>query len=160
MNLPNYYHLIGDYDTMLELSQKTLEMAPFAITAILNAGFAYSEKGLFQEASHQFQRVVELTGLGLKGLLGYSLAMAGDKKTAQTILQELQNPPEGEHIRPMQIALVLIGLKQFDQAFDWLDKSYEMRSSPFLALVRTLPMFHLLRDKPRYHNLLRRLNFQ
>ena len=82
MNLPNYYHLIGDYDTMLELSQKTLEMAPFAITAILNAGFAYSEKGLFQEASHQFQRVVELTGLGLKGLLGYSLAMAGDKEKA------------------------------------------------------------------------------
>jgi tetratricopeptide (TPR) repeat protein len=160
MNQPNYYHLTGDFDKMLELSQNTLEIAPYAITALLNAGFAYCEMGLFDYASGQFERVVELTGPGSKGLLGYSYAMAGHTDKANKVLDELNLLLEEEYIPPIQIALVLIGLKQFVQAFPWLEKAYEERSSPFIPLMRTLPMFHLIRDEPRYLDLIRRLNFQ
>ena len=160
MNQPNYYHLIGNFEKMLQLSQDTLEIAPFAITALLNAGFAYSELGLFDDASTQFEKVVELTGSGSKGLLGYSYATAGYTDKALMIRDELNNLLEEEYIQPMQIALIFIGLKQFDQAFPWLEKAYEERSSPFIPLIRTMPMFHLIRDEPQYKDLIRRLDFQ
>lgn len=160
MNQPNYFHLKGDFDIMLQLAKNTLKIAPYAITALLNAGFAYCEKGLYDNASVEFEKVVELTGSGSKGLLGYSCAMAGQSDKALRILNNLKELSEVEYIQPMQIALVLIGLRQFDQAFPLIEKAYEERSSPFIPLIRTLPMFHLLRDEPRYNKLVRRLNFQ
>jgi serine/threonine protein kinase len=160
MNLPNIYHSKGDYVTMLELSQKTLEIAPHAITALLNAAWAHCEMEQYDEASRYFEKVVDIAGLSSKGLLGYAYGMAGHDKEAKTILEELMEPPVGEHVRPLQIAFVFIGLKQFDEAFVWLNNSFEQRSSPLLVLIQTTPMFNLTRSDPRYDDLLRRMNFK
>jgi tetratricopeptide (TPR) repeat protein len=160
INQPNYYHFIGDFDTMLKMARRTLEIAPYAVTALLNAGWAYCEKGLFEDASTQFEVAVELTGSGMMGLLAFSYAMSGRTNEAKKILDTLREPAEGEFIRPMQIALVYVGLNQFDEAFIWLDRAYKERSSPLLVYLRTLPMFHPLREDPRYIDLERRLSFQ
>jgi tetratricopeptide (TPR) repeat protein len=160
MNQPNYYQAIGGYDTMLQLSLGTLEHAPYAITALLNAVWAYLSKGLFDDAVVQSKTIVDLTGAALKGQLGYSYALAGHISKAETILAELKNPPEMEYIRPMQLALVCIGLRQFDHGFDWLERAFEDHTSPLMPFIRQLPMFDIVRDEPRYADIIRRLNFQ
>ena len=86
--------------------------------------------------------------------------MAGKTDRALEILDELKGPSEPEYIRPMQIAVANIGLHQIDQAFHWLDKACEERTSPLMPYVRQLPIFDPIRDDPRYLDLIRRLNFQ
>lgn len=159
MNLPNYYELVGEYDTMLQRALNTLETAPFAITAHLNAGWAYLHLGLGEEAVRQFKQLVDFTGPAFKGLLGYAYGAAGDLDNALAILNELGTLREVEYVPAMQFALIYIGLGQVDQAFLWLEKSFEERGSPLIPYIRIFPMFDSIRDDPRYLDLIRRLNF-
>ncbi len=159
MNRPNYFQLIGDIERMLQYSLNTLELNPYAITALLNAGWAYMMMERFTEAADMFKTVVQLTGSGQKGQWAYALARSGQKKAAESVLEELLNPSEADFIRPLQIASAFIGLKQFDQAFAWLARAYEENASPLMAFIWVLPSSEPIREDPRFQALLKRLKF-
>ena len=55
--------------------------------------------------------------------------------------------------------MVHIGLGDKDRAFEWLDKAYEERSST-MSNLKVTPWLAPLRDDPRYHDLLRRMNLE
>jgi len=55
-----------------------------------------------------------------------------------------------------QIAAIYIALGEVQQAFSWLEKAYEQRSS-FLRWLKVDPRFDPVRSDPRFLDLLRRV---
>jgi len=62
----------------------------------------------------------------------------------------------GEYVLPLGIAWIYIGLGDKDQAFVWLDKSFEDRSDG-MREIKTNPIYDPLRSDPRFTDLLKRM---
>lgn len=125
----------------------------FYITRVL-LGLAYLEKGLFGEAITELQGTLAIIkNRGATALLGYAFAASGRGNEARQTLEELQ---EVGHVDPAFIAVIYVGLKEKDRAFEYLEKAYENRSV-WLALLNISPLFESLRSDPRFTSLLRRI---
>jgi hypothetical protein len=57
------------------------------------------------------------------------------------------------------LAIVEIGLGNWDEALAWLEKEYQQHDDDGLLFLRYEPIFAPLRSDPRFQNLLRRMNF-
>ena len=60
---------------------------------------------------------------------------------------------------PWDIAIVYIGLRDKDHAFEWLEKAYADRSYT-IPLLRTHPIFDSLRSDPRFAALLKKVGLE
>ena len=56
------------------------------------------------------------------------------------------------------VAMVFVGLNDYDKAFQWLSQGFEERGG-FMAFVPSWVVWHPLRADPRFHALLQRMNF-
>jgi hypothetical protein len=60
------------------------------------------------------------------------------------------------YVSPYSIALIYTGLGEKEQAFAWLEKAYEDRSS-LMIYLKVEPMLDSLRSDPRFTDLLHRI---
>jgi Flp pilus assembly protein TadD len=89
--------------------------------------------------------------------LGYAYARSGQTDEANRILNQLQERANrGEYVLPLGIAWIYIGLGDKDQAFLWLDKSFEERSDG-MRVIKTSPIYDPLRSDARFTDLLKRM---
>ena len=103
---------------------------------------------------------MELEKAGGKGnhQLGYAYAVAGKTAEARRVLDELKELSKEHYVSPFRFALVYIGLGDMDQAFAWLNKTFD--EDPYrLAVLKANPRFDSLRADPRFADLLRRMKF-
>ena len=120
-------------------------------------GWASIQKRDFSTAITELQRARSIEDKPwIIGTLGYAHAVSGDSKKAQAVLKELNQLAEHRFVQPYWIAMIYIGLGDKDQAFHWLDRSYEERS-PWLAWLKSDVALDPLRSDPRYADLLRRM---
>lgn len=82
--------------------------------------------------------------------LGYAYALAGRRNDAENLLARMK----GE--RPYLVATVYAGLGQKQDAFEWLEKAYEVHWRDLLELKYD-PRFASLRSDPRFVDLVRRI---
>jgi tetratricopeptide (TPR) repeat protein len=140
------------YDRAIDQYQKSIELDPNSAHGLLAE--AYQAKGMYEEA------VVEMEKAGGMGnaQLGYAYAVAGKAAEAQKVLNELQALSKERYVGPFRFALVYIGLGDKDQAFAWLNKTFD--EDPYrLTVLKTNPRFDWLRSDPRFEELLRRMKF-
>ncbi len=170
----NFFHgetlfLARQYDAAIAQYQKTLDIVsglpPEYSGALVNwihsgLGQAYLQKGMFPEAITEFNKARDLT----EDLppawedLGYAYAKSGQRDEAIKILNQLQERAKrGEYVLPLGIAWIYIGLGDKDQAFVWLDKSFEERSDG-MRQIKTNPIYDPLRSDPRFIDLLKRMH--
>jgi hypothetical protein len=88
--------------------------------------------------------------------LGHAYALSGERGKATQTLNELRELSKRRDISPCLTALIYLGLGDQDQAFAWLDKASQDRSS-LLIWLKVEPLFDPLRDDPRFQDLLRRV---
>jgi serine/threonine-protein kinase len=88
--------------------------------------------------------------------LGYAHAIAGNTDRAREIFDELLSLSNTQSVDPVLIGQVYIGLGDFDEALDWLEKGYEARSM-HLAPIGSASCFDRVRDHPRFVELLRKM---
>ena len=169
----NFFHgetlfLARQYDASIAQYQKTLVIVsglpPEYSGALVNwihsgLGHVYLQKGRFPEAITEFNQARDLT----EDLppawedLGYAYARSGQRDEATRILNQLQERAKrGEYVLPLGIAWIYIGLGDKDQAFVWLDKSFEERSDG-LRQIKTNPIYDPLRSDARFTDLLKRM---
>jgi tetratricopeptide (TPR) repeat protein len=90
-------------------------------------------------------------------MLGAVYARAGQKDKAIKILDLLhERLNKGEYVPALNIAGIYMNLGDRDQAFVWLNKAVDEREGR-LASIKVGLDFDLMRDDPRFANLLRRM---
>jgi hypothetical protein len=108
----------------------------------------------------QLQKGVEVTGRASQelGALGYGYGVMGNRAEAMAVLRELEEKYARRESPGLYLAEVYAGLGEKDQAFAWLEKDFQARSS-LLTLLNFFPL-DPLRDDPRYADLLRRVGLR
>lgn len=115
-----------------------------------------------EEAVAALQKAVVLSARGPRQVaaLGHAYAVAGKKKEAAKLLNELKRRfgKEEKDVSAYDMAVVHAGLGEKNQAFAWLEMAYENRDGalPFLHVDPRLASLH---SHPRFRTLLRRMNF-
>ena len=148
-------------------NEEALAAANKALELDRNAGFVqwmigniYLNKGMLNEAIAQYEKSIPLSGDSPdeRASLAYAYALAGREADARRILDDLKQRSKRQFISPCVLAIVHAGLGEKDEAFEWLERAYSSRDF-MLTLLKIEPTYDLLRDDPRYADLMRRVGF-
>jgi hypothetical protein len=90
-----------------------------------------------------------------RALLGRAYALAGEKRKALEILDELKALSQQRYVSPFDIAVVQVGLDDQTSAFQSFEEAYQQHV--FRIIELTMPMYDSLRSDSRWQNLVRRI---
>ena len=92
-------------------------------------------------------------------LAGLAAVAAGRGRTdeASAGLADLEARARASYVSPVAFVMVHAALGQADQAFDWLERTYEERRG-WLAYLNVEPMLDPLRGDPRLRRLAERMH--
>jgi TolB-like protein/DNA-binding winged helix-turn-helix (wHTH) protein/Tfp pilus assembly protein PilF len=146
------------YEESIEQLRRVIASDPNHYGAHWFLALTYIANHQFDEAIAASEKAVALSGRApaALGVLGLSYGVAGRKREANNVLNELLQLQKQRYITQMAPCYVYIGLGDKDQAFVWLEKAYQERSNP-LALFKVSPTVDSLRSDPRFADLLRRI---
>jgi len=152
------FYFASQYDEAIAQNQKTTDLETHFYPAYFWLGQAYEQKKMYAEAIATYQKGITQAERHpqLIAALGHAYALAGERGKATQALDELRRMSKQRHIDPYLIAFVYTGLGDKEQAFAWLNRAYQDRSS-FLIWLKVEPQFNSLRDDPRFQDLLRRV---
>jgi tetratricopeptide (TPR) repeat protein len=145
------------YDDAIEHYRKALEMNPSFGELHKYMAWAYAQKGMHAEALEEIQKAVILSGRipSYLSVLGYVYALSGKKSDAPKIIRELETVSDDKYL----IAVVYAALGEKDQAFEYLQKACEERSS-WMSYLKVDPRLDSLRSDPRFKSLLKRMKLE
>jgi len=138
--------------------RQALEFDPDFYPAHGFLGMAHQQRGDFSDALVEFQEAIRLSDGAPPALamLGHACAVMGRKDQAYEILRKLKELGKQRYVPPARLALLHAGLGEIDQAFEWLEKAFEERSS-WLLFLKVDPLLDCLRSDARYTELVRRI---
>src|SRR5262249_55541695 len=118
-------------------------------------GFIALRQGKTEQAIKWFERAsVKSAGSALAlGCLGYAKGVAGNRSEAARILAHFQQLSARAYVPPFAPALVCMGLSDFNQALDWLERGCEAHDA-LLTYAGVFPPCDPLRCDPRFQKLL------
>ena len=159
------YFMARQYDQALEVYREMLEFDPNlgnprGPDPHFMFGWIYREKGMYEEAIAEFREALKKDpgAAYIVAHLGNAYARAGRVREARECVRQLKQRSDAETVGTYSIAIIHAGLGEKDQAFEWLEKAYEVRDwgMPFLKVDQTLDP---LRSDARFQDLLRRMSF-
>lgn len=152
------YYFARDYEKAIEECNKALEIDKYSTFAYRNLGLAYLQQGKLDSAIAALNKAVTFSsgGLAFESYLGFAYGRAGKQAEASEVLANLQEIAAQQYVSAYSIAMIYLGLRDFDKAFEWLEKAVEERSG-FLPFLKVEPMVDALRDDLRFQDLLRRI---
>ncbi len=159
-NLADAYAFAGRFDEALAQYGKILEMDARFRRGFEGRGMIYLAMGEYEKAIKEFEQYHQLIGHPLKGVssLGHAYAASGNISKAQECLDKLKQREIAEPgvLLHMDYAFLYTGLKEYDKAFSYLDKTYENRMGiACLGMIFCIryPMLNELRSDPRFKQL-------
>jgi eukaryotic-like serine/threonine-protein kinase len=149
------HHFNGDVDRAIEQFEKVLALEPSFAFGHYALADACVQQGRYDRAFAEFDRVIALGGrsVNLIGVLGYAHGRSGNRDRAMDHLRELTARAAHAYVPAMWIALVHLGLGDFDSLFAVLDRAFEERDGS-LILVTGAVEFDPVREDPRFKSLL------
>jgi Tfp pilus assembly protein PilF len=146
------------YDEAVAELQKALELESNRPAPHAYLGVAYLQKEMYEEAIAEFQTAARIGNSLYSRRLAHAYAVAGKPDEARKMLKQILAASKKQFFSPVMIALVYVGLQEHDTAFEWLEKAFQSRDARCYRL-KVDPRLDPLRSDPRFHSLLRRLNF-
>ena len=151
------YMYARQYDKAIEQLRKTIEMDQTFYYAHWNLGEAYELKGSFQEALAEYQTSMRLVDdPSVLGFIGHAYAKAGKRDDALKTVNQMEEISQRRYVPAYSFAQVYAALGEKDQAFQWLEKSYQDHA-PDIALIKVDPTLDSLHSDPRFADLVRRM---
>jgi tetratricopeptide (TPR) repeat protein len=146
------------YDEAIIQCEKALELDPNYAMAHIHLGQAFIQKGRYPEAIKELQTAIAGSDQNPEviAILGYAYAAAGQRHEAEKVIQQLTALSHHRYIPSYSVAVIYAQLGRKDEAFAWLEKSYEDHA-PHLLSLRVEPTLDSLRSDPRYGRLLQRV---
>jgi serine/threonine protein kinase/tetratricopeptide (TPR) repeat protein len=155
------YTLAHRYDEAVTTFKKSVELEQ-EVGTITHAemAWAYTFKGDHAPALAEYKRISKVPNAMeeqvVLGGMGFVQAAAGKIPEANRTIARLRTLAESHYIDPYMIAAVYAGLGDKKQAFDWLSKGIDERSSSMVYL-KVDPFFDNLHADPRFADLLQRI---
>ena len=147
------------WDQAIDQFIKILEVDPEDGPALCGLGWGYSCKGLHELAIAALRKGVNFwPGTSPLTLLGEAYASAGDRDKAQKVLEQLLAQSKERYLTPYGVARIYNALGKKDEALRWLETSSHQQAE-WLLLLKVDSHFDNLRTDPRFHDLMRRMNF-
>jgi eukaryotic-like serine/threonine-protein kinase len=150
------------YDEAIAQFQSALELDPNAGNIRAQLAWTYGAKRMYPQAIAEYKKIAEPdramteeTQTVTSGL-GWLYAVSGRRADALRLAQELKDLSAHAYVDPYNVAVVYAGLGDKDEAFRWLEKGYEQRSSGMPYLPSDV-FWSGMRSDPRYADLLRRM---
>jgi TolB-like protein/Tfp pilus assembly protein PilF len=137
------------YDDAEKQLRKTLELDANFSVAHDELARVLASRGDYKDASASAQRAVDLGYVHGSGILGYSLALNGDRTGAQRIVQHLIAKSKTEYVAPFDIGEIYVGLGDDSAAIEWLSRCKGVRDHE-ASHMRVDPLLKRLRHDPRF----------
>lgn len=151
------YYMARRFDDSFRQAQKTqeLESHPGGLTLLASI---YDAKGMHNEAIEQCRKAIDLVGRtsGVLSYLGHAYAESGRRDEAIKIVNELLERSKNEYISPYDVAIIYVGLRDRERAFEQLEKAYNDRAG-WMIHLNVDPIFDPIRSDPRYTELVHRM---
>jgi tetratricopeptide (TPR) repeat protein len=90
--------------------------------------------------------------------LAYGLGASGNRKKALKVLDQLTRISEDTFVSPFSLAIIHLGLGDYEKAIPYLEKAFAEKMYHML-LLKTDPLFEPVRSDPRIKKLLLKLGF-
>ncbi|HEV2119560.1 MAG TPA: tetratricopeptide repeat protein [Candidatus Bathyarchaeia archaeon] len=151
-------YLSRQYDRAIEQYRNTIKLDPNFIQARLWFGRPYLQKRMYKEAIAELSHAVDLSGESTISLamLGHANGTAGRNNEAKRILEKLMDRSKKQYVPSYWIAMIHVGLGDKNNAFMWLERAFQERSS-WLVWARVEPRFDTLRADRRLRTMLLRM---
>jgi TolB-like protein/Flp pilus assembly protein TadD len=152
--------LARDFDGAVESYKQLVASDPDFYKAYTGLGRAYSLQGNYLDALRMLDHGRAMAGdiPNILSAMGHVYALGGEQDRAREMLARLERMSRAAHVPSTAFAVVSVGLGEHERALDWLEKGVEARD-PALTVLKGHPIYDPLRGYPRFHNLLRTLNF-
>ncbi len=154
------YFYAGRTDEGMASMQKALELDPSFSDASLVLARAHFAQGMHQQAIAELQKALTFneTEVLILGALAHVYARAGQREEALKLVGKLERieAEERGYVAPFGIIWAYAGLGDKEQAFAWLEKSYQEHRDRIVWL-NVDPLLEPLRSDPRFQDLLRRV---
>ena len=137
------------YDEAEKQLRKTLELDANFPLAHDELARVLASQGRYDEANVSARRAVDLAYVHGEGILGYSLAMSGDRSGAQRIARNLIARSRSEYVAPFDIGLIYVGLGDDSAAIAWLSRCKDVRDHE-ATTIQLDPLLKRLRRDPRF----------
>ena len=155
------YHFAGNDERAIPQLEATLELYPTHAETYQPLGMILCEHGEFERGIELLEenRVLSSDPPGSRAPLVYGNALAGRLDEARRLLGEMKERSKTEFVQPLAFVLAHVSLGQHDEAFEWLERAYEMRWVLLPGLLAVYPPYAPLRSDPRFDDLLGRIGF-
>jgi len=146
------------YDEAIEQLRRTVELDPNYPVSYWILGLLFRKTGRYELAITEGEKGVKLSGGSplMRAALAHTLAMAGRRKEALEMLDDLKELANQKYVAPYFFAGIHIGLTENERAMEWLEKCFEEHSH-WLLYLHIDPSMDGLRDNPGFQALLRRV---
>lgn len=152
-----YFYMGRQYDRAINQGQKALQLDPNCYTCRTYIALSEVQKGQFREATEEIEPVKFPEAAPIDVATTVSIfALAGETTRATSLEKSLQVQMTQRYICPYEVATGYAALGKKDDAFKWLQKSYEAHSICVIWL-NSDPRFDPLRSDPRFAALVRQV---
>jgi TolB-like protein/Tfp pilus assembly protein PilF len=124
-------------------------------------GRTLTEQGRHDEAIRELSRAVELLNRSPVSLvqLAHAHAVAGRHERARELLAELHETSRSRYVPAYGIALIQIGLGEYELGLRWLERAVDERSN-WLVWLKLDPRWDPIRQDPRFKVIVRRVGLR
>ncbi len=150
------YLYARQYDLSIEQLRKTIEMDQSFYYAHYSLGMAYAMKHAHQDALVEYNKARQLNDPYVLALQGHTYAASGKKEESLRTLEALKEISKQRYVPAYGLAIVYAELNEKDQAFQWLEKSYNDHEG-YVTILKIDPFLDNLRSDPRFTNLVQRV---
>ena len=150
-------YLAGQYDRMIELNQKALDLEPNFWPALRDLGLGYERAGRFADAISSLQKAKEIDAhSSVLEMLAGAYAAWGKKDEARKVLAELNDLASRQYVCAYEVATVYAGLGDKDSTLHWLEKGYKERAD-CMAWAAADPKLDTMEGDARFQDVLQRI---
>ena len=160
-DLAGALYFAGSTREALAHLEATLEMDPDFFPAKRTYATMLMGSGQPQRAIRVLKELIASAGRIpiTAGMLGVAYAQAGRITEARDELKTLTQLAKHDYVPALAFAFIHASLGNVDEAFRWLDKSYQDRELWF-SLFNRHKAFYLMHGDPRFDDLLRRIGLE
>jgi len=153
------YFFEKKYDETTRQCQKVLGMDPLMHVAYIPIAAVYLKNSMYEEAIATLSNA-SLLSKGhptLTATLAYAYAVSGRTDDAEMVLELLEERSQEEYVSSFWLAVINVGLGNFDKAFEWFERAYQEKDGS-MVFLKVMPILEPIQHDRRYNELLAKMN--